>query len=111
MLGLLPVHGTFDLSDGRVTIAADPARCAASATIAAESWVSGNSVRDAHVASAALLDAKTYPEITLCTSPSTRPASRSESRPELPGRNRATSSAAMASTPMPTRDACAMPCT
>ena len=64
MLGLLPVRGTFDLSGGRVTIADDPARCAASATIAAGSWVSGNSVRDAHVASAALLDAKTYPEIT-----------------------------------------------
>jgi polyisoprenoid-binding protein YceI len=64
MLGLLPVHGTFQLSHGRVTIAADPARCAASATIAAGSWVSGNSTRDGHVLSAALLDARTYPEIT-----------------------------------------------
>lgn len=64
LLGLVSVHGTFRLSAGQVTIAADPARSGATATIAAGSWASGNSTRDADVMSAKLLDVKTYPEIT-----------------------------------------------
>lgn len=63
MLGLLPVHGTFDLIEGEVTIDGDLARCAASARVAAGSFASGNTTRDGHVASAMLLDAKAYPEI------------------------------------------------
>lgn len=63
MMGLLPVHGTFRLSAGQVTIATDPALCAASASIAADSWESGISARDKDVKSAKLLDVKTYPEI------------------------------------------------
>ncbi len=64
MQGLVRVHGTFRLSAGRVTIADDPARSGATASIDAGSWESGNSTRDADVKSAKLLDVKTYPEIT-----------------------------------------------
>lgn len=64
MMGLVPVHGTFRLSAGRVTVAADPAQSGATASIDAGSWESGNSTRDADVKSAKLLDVKTYPEIT-----------------------------------------------
>jgi polyisoprenoid-binding protein YceI len=64
MLGLSAVHGTFSLITGRVTISEDPAAATAEARIAAGSFASGNSMRDAHVASRALLDAETYPEIT-----------------------------------------------
>jgi len=63
LLGLLTVHGTFRLSAGRVRIADDLAQSGATASIAAGSWESGNSARDADVMSATLLDVKTYPEI------------------------------------------------
>jgi polyisoprenoid-binding protein YceI len=64
MLGLSTVHGTFSLIAGQVTIVGDPAAATAEARIAAGSFASGNSTRDAHVASRALLDAGNYPEIT-----------------------------------------------
>lgn len=64
MMGLLTVHGTFRLDSGQVTIAADPAACAARAGVIAGSFASGNSTRDADVVSKKLLDAKAYPEIT-----------------------------------------------
>jgi polyisoprenoid-binding protein YceI len=64
MMGLVPVHGTFRLTSGEVTIADDPARSAVRARIAVASWESGNPMRDAHVKSAALLDVKSHPEIT-----------------------------------------------
>ena len=51
MFGLMTVHGTFRLQSGQ-------------ASIAAGSYASGNTSRDADVVSANLLDAKAYPEIT-----------------------------------------------
>ncbi len=64
MFGLLTVHGTFRLRSGQVLIAADPAASTVQASIEAGSFASGNTTRDANVVSAALLDAKAYPEIT-----------------------------------------------
>ena len=51
MFGLMTVHGTFRLQSGQVSIAAG-------------SYASGNTSRDADVLSANLLDARAYPEIT-----------------------------------------------
>ena len=64
MFGLLTVHGTFRLRSGQVSIAADPAASSVQASIEAGSFASGNATRDTDVVSAALLDAKAYPEIT-----------------------------------------------
>lgn len=64
MFGLLTVHGTFRLTGGQVTIAADPAAAHVRAVIDAGSFESGNKTRDTDVVSASLLDAKAYPEIT-----------------------------------------------
>jgi polyisoprenoid-binding protein YceI len=64
MFGLLMVHGTFRLRSGQVLIAADPATSTVQASIEAGSFASGNTTRDADVVSAALLDAKAYPDIT-----------------------------------------------
>jgi polyisoprenoid-binding protein YceI len=64
MFGLMTVHGTFRLQSGQVIIAADPAAAGVQASIAAASFASGNPIRDGHVASAALLDARAYPQIT-----------------------------------------------
>jgi len=64
MFGLTTVHGTFRLQSGQVSIGADPAASSVQASIAAGSYASGNTKRDADVVSANLLDAKAYPEIT-----------------------------------------------
>jgi len=64
MFGLMTVHGTFRLQSGQVSIAADPGASSVRASIAAGSYHSGHTSRDADVVSATLLDAKAYPEIT-----------------------------------------------
>ena len=64
MFGLMTVHGTFRLQSGQVSIAADPGASSVRASIAAGSYASGNTSRDADVLSANLLDARAYPEIT-----------------------------------------------
>jgi polyisoprenoid-binding protein YceI len=64
LMGLQTVHGTFRLNTGQVRISADLAGCTVHASIAAGSYASGNGTRDAHVMSAGLLDAKTFPYIT-----------------------------------------------
>lgn len=64
MFGLMTVHGTFRLQAGQVSIAAEPGASSVRATIAAGSFASGNTARDADVVSATLLDARAYPEIT-----------------------------------------------
>ena len=64
LFGLMTVHGTFRLQSGRVSIAGDPAASTVQASIAAGSFASGHGARDADVVSAALLDARAYPEIT-----------------------------------------------
>ena len=46
MFGLIPVHGTFALVSGDVTIAEDPAGSAVRATIDAGSYSSGLAKRD-----------------------------------------------------------------
>ena len=64
MFGLMTVHGTFRLQSGQVSIGADPGASSVRASIAAGSYASGNTTRDADVVSAGLLDAQAYPEIT-----------------------------------------------
>ena len=64
MFGLTTVHGTFRLQSGQVSIADDPGASSVRASIAAGSYASGNTTRDADVVSPNLLDAKAYPEIT-----------------------------------------------
>jgi polyisoprenoid-binding protein YceI len=64
LFGLMTVHGTFRLQVGQVSIAAEPGASSVQAIIAAGSFASGNTARDADVVSATLLDARTYPEIT-----------------------------------------------
>ena len=64
LFGLMTVHGTFRLQSGQVSIAGDPAASSVRASIAAGSFDSGHGARDADVVSAALLDARAYPEIT-----------------------------------------------
>jgi polyisoprenoid-binding protein YceI len=63
-IGLLTVHGSFRLQSGRVTIAADPLASETQAVIAADSFTSGNTLRDHDVISGELLDASAYPTIT-----------------------------------------------
>jgi len=64
MFGLTTVHGRFRLEAGQVSIAGDPAASRVHASIAAGSFASGLGVRDGHVVSADLLDARAYPAIT-----------------------------------------------
>jgi polyisoprenoid-binding protein YceI len=64
MFGLFTVHGTFRLVTGEVTIADDPAKSSVQASIATDSYSSGNATRDNDVTSETLLDAKAYPQIT-----------------------------------------------
>src|SRR6201994_3282942 len=64
MFGLTTVHGTFRLQSGQVSIGADPGVSSVQASIAAGSYASGHTKRDADVVSASLLDARAFPEIT-----------------------------------------------
>ena len=64
MFGLMTVHGTFRLQSGQVSIGADPGSSSVQASIAAGSYASGHTKRDADVVSAGLLDARAFPEIT-----------------------------------------------
>jgi len=64
MFGLMTVHGTFRLQSGQVSIGADPGGSSVQASIAAGSYASGHTKRDADVVSASLLDARAFPEIT-----------------------------------------------
>jgi polyisoprenoid-binding protein YceI len=72
MFGAFTVHGTLQLSQGQVSIDADPARSSVRAVIDAQSYSSGNPMRDHDVRSATLLDTRTYPEISFAGS-SARP--------------------------------------
>ena len=64
MFGLTTVHGTFRLESGQVSIGAEPGASSVQASIAAGSYASGHTKRDADVTSASLLDARAFPEIT-----------------------------------------------
>jgi polyisoprenoid-binding protein YceI len=64
MFGLMTVHGSFRLQSGQVSIGADPGASSVQASIAAGSYASGHTKRDADVTSASLLDARAFPEIT-----------------------------------------------
>ena len=64
MFGLMTVHGTFRLQSGQVSIGSDPGGSSVQASIAAGSYASGHTKRDADVVSASLLDARAFPEIT-----------------------------------------------
>jgi polyisoprenoid-binding protein YceI len=60
--GLMPVEATVSISGGTVTLAADPARSSASATLAAASFNSGNARRDKDI-SKRFFDSTHYPQI------------------------------------------------
>src|SRR6185369_9943816 len=64
MFGLMTVHGSFRLQSGQVSIGADPGASSVQASIAAGSYASGHTKRDADVTSASLLNARAFPEIT-----------------------------------------------
>src|SRR4029077_1434493 len=64
MFGLTTVHGTFRLQSGQVSIGADPGASSVQASIAAGSYASGHTKRDADVVSATRLDARAFRYIT-----------------------------------------------
>src|SRR6185437_2447801 len=59
-----PAPGTYTLDPERTTIRADPGASSVQTSIAAGSYASGHTKRDADVTSASLLDARAFPEIT-----------------------------------------------
>jgi polyisoprenoid-binding protein YceI len=64
MFGVATVHGTFRLLTGEITVGDEPAGSSVQASIATDSYASGNAARDKDVTSANLLDAKAYPQIS-----------------------------------------------
>jgi polyisoprenoid-binding protein YceI len=58
------VRGSFAEFDGSITVAEDPARSTAQATIRAVSIETGAPDRDTHLRSGDFLEAETYPELT-----------------------------------------------
>lgn len=64
LFGLAPVRGTFDVREGHLHVAEQPERTAVRVTIAAPSFATGNTSRDAMVRSATYLDADRHPDIT-----------------------------------------------
>jgi polyisoprenoid-binding protein YceI len=63
LFGLMTVRGVFRLTGGQISITPDLGSCVVQASIEAASYSSGFAVRDADVVSAALLDARTHPQI------------------------------------------------
>jgi polyisoprenoid-binding protein YceI len=61
--GLGPVTGTCAVRDGTITIASDPAGCAASARVDAASIATGNVRRDQAVQAKRFLDVREYPDM------------------------------------------------
>jgi polyisoprenoid-binding protein YceI len=61
--GIGPVHGTFAVRDGTVTLAADPARSTATARVDAASFTTDKPKRDSDVRSKRFLDAHAYPDL------------------------------------------------
>lgn len=64
VFGLLPVHGTFAVRSGRITVADPPDGSSVDVVVSADSFSSGNRMRDGHVRSADFLDAAAHPEIS-----------------------------------------------
>lgn len=64
LFGLAPVHGTFALRDGVITVASPVGASAVRARVAASSFHTGNDTRDAAVLSPRLLDAEAHPSIS-----------------------------------------------
>ncbi|MFE1928995.1 YceI family protein [Streptomyces sp. NPDC059474] len=62
-LGLLPVHGTFGISQGRITIAETPEASSVDVEMNAASFASGVQRRDDHVRSSDFLDVERHPTI------------------------------------------------
>lgn len=63
MFGLAPVHGTFDIDRGQITMAEQVTSSSAEAVILAGSFATGNRRRDADVRSAKYLHTEAHPEI------------------------------------------------
>jgi polyisoprenoid-binding protein YceI len=61
------VRGSFAEVSGSITIGEDPLETTAEATMAASSFTTGSSERDAHVKSPDFLDVDTYPSVTFRT--------------------------------------------
>jgi polyisoprenoid-binding protein YceI len=83
IFGLAAVHGTFDLREGHIYVAENPADSSARAVIATSSIQTGNSTRDNAVRSAAYLDAERYPDITFVATKSAEVAGHQELRGSL----------------------------
>ncbi|MCP2269971.1 YceI family protein [Actinokineospora diospyrosa] len=64
VFGLFPATGSFPLTEGRITVAETTADSAATATVSAAGFASGNPTRDTQVRSATYLDAAAHPDIT-----------------------------------------------
>jgi len=67
LFGLAPVRGTFRLRSGHIQVADRPELSTAEATVAAESFHTGTSARDAQVRSANYLDAARHPDIVFAS--------------------------------------------
>ncbi|MET7639359.1 YceI family protein [Streptomyces sp. NPDC005438] len=63
MFGLLPVRGTFAISEGRITVGDPVEESAVRVSVAAATFDSGNTKRDDHVRSDDYLDVENHPEI------------------------------------------------
>jgi polyisoprenoid-binding protein YceI len=61
--GLGPVYGSFTIRDGAITIAADPADSSVTARLAADSFTTDKTRRDADIRSKRFLHAQAYPDI------------------------------------------------
>src|SRR3954462_11985682 len=64
MFGLIPVHGTFAIGHGRITVADLAEELSVHVVMQAESFESGNQQRDDHVRSSDYLDVAQHPEIS-----------------------------------------------
>jgi polyisoprenoid-binding protein YceI len=74
LFGLETVRGTFDVCDGEIVVADDPARSTVRATLDAATFHTSSARRDAHVRSKRFLDAAGYPTMTFTgASPTPRP--------------------------------------
>ncbi|MCC4313995.1 YceI family protein [Streptomyces malaysiensis] len=61
--GLLPVHGTFAIGQGRITVAETPEESSVDVELDAASFASGIQRRDDHVRSSDFLDVERHPTI------------------------------------------------
>ncbi|MEU8976606.1 YceI family protein [Streptomyces monashensis] len=81
--GLLPVHGTFTISHGRITVTESPEESSVQVVMDAASFDSGNQQRDNHVKSPDFLDVARHPEIAFQSQSLQRSAQQASLQGEL----------------------------